>query len=61
MENSKTAVLTHSHAKETSKSTTALFTVIVGLLLVYVVGLSEPIQMHNAAHDVRHSSAFPCH
>lgn len=61
MENSTTGVLEQSNAIETSKSTTALLSVMVGLLLVYMVGLSTPVQAHNAAHDVRHSSAFPCH
>ena len=61
MKNSTTGVLEQTNVKETSKSTTTVLTVIVGLLLVYVVGFSSPIQMHNAAHDVRHSSAFPCH
>ncbi len=61
MENSTTGVLEQTNAKETSKSTITLLTVMAGLLLVYVVGLSAPVQLHNAAHDVRHSAAFPCH
>ncbi|NQY95214.1 MAG: CbtB-domain containing protein [Campylobacteraceae bacterium] len=61
MENSTTSVLEQTNAQETSKSTTTLLTVVAGLLLVYVVGLAAPVQLHNAAHDVRHSVAFPCH
>ena len=34
---------------------------IVGLGLVYFVGFSPMMAVHNAAHDTRHASAFPCH
>lgn len=33
----------------------------LGLLIVGVVGFSHIDVVHNAAHDVRHSNAFPCH
>ncbi len=48
-------------SQEISKTVVAVITVFVGLLLIFVVGLSSPIQLHNAAHDVRHTAAFPCH
>ena len=32
-----------------------------GLVGVGVVGFSHIDVIHNAAHDVRHSNAFPCH
>jgi cobalt transporter subunit CbtB len=32
-----------------------------GLTLVYGVGFAHSHLLHNAAHDVRHSSGFPCH
>ncbi|WP_044872659.1 CbtB domain-containing protein [Pseudomonas sp. LFM046] len=34
---------------------------LVGLSLVYFAGFSHIEAVHNAAHDTRHSSAFPCH
>jgi cobalt transporter subunit CbtB len=34
---------------------------IVGLGLVYFVGFAPIMAVHNAAHDTRHASAFPCH
>jgi cobalt transporter subunit CbtB len=34
---------------------------IVGLGLVYFVGFTPNMAVHNAAHDTRHASAFPCH
>lgn len=34
---------------------------IVGLACVYLVGFAPMTTVHNAAHDTRHTSAFPCH
>ncbi len=34
---------------------------ILGALLVYFAGFSPIEAVHNAAHDTRHSAAFPCH
>jgi len=39
----------------------AIVAALLGLLLVWGVGLSPIEAVHNAAHDVRHSLAFPCH
>ena len=33
----------------------------VGLLLVHVAGHLQAHSIHGAAHDVRHSTGFPCH
>jgi cobalt transporter subunit CbtB len=33
----------------------------LGLFIVGFVGFSHVDAIHNAAHDVRHSNAFPCH
>ena len=33
----------------------------LGLFIVGIVGFSHIDVIHNAAHDVRHSNAFPCH
>lgn len=32
-----------------------------GALLLFGVGLAQADQLHNAAHDMRHSIGFPCH
>ncbi|RJS95117.1 CbtB domain-containing protein [Salinisphaera sp. Q1T1-3] len=34
---------------------------LIGLFIVYGVGFSHIMPVHNAAHDVRHSAVFPCH
>lgn len=35
--------------------------VLLGVFLIYGVGFAQPASIHNAAHDGRHSFAFPCH
>ncbi len=34
---------------------------LVGTFLILGVGFAQPEAVHNAAHDTRHSTAFPCH
>lgn len=34
---------------------------IFGLFLIFGVGFAHSNLLHNAAHDARHSFAFPCH
>jgi cobalt transporter subunit CbtB len=36
-------------------------TLVLGLGFVYIVGFAPVSAVHNAAHDTRHSAAFPCH
>jgi len=35
--------------------------VALGIALVFIVGFVPVSAFHNAAHDVRHTMAFPCH
>lgn len=39
----------------------AMLAMALGLFIVGVVGFSHISAVHNAAHDVRHANAFPCH
>ena len=39
----------------------ALVAFLLGVFLLYGVGFANPAALHNAAHDARHSFAFPCH
>jgi len=34
---------------------------LLGAFLIWGVGFSPIAVLHNAAHDTRHSMAFPCH
>ncbi|WP_131671731.1 CbtB domain-containing protein [Pseudomonas parakoreensis] len=50
-----------STATLSQRLTAAIFASILGASLVYFAGFSHIEAVHNAAHDTRHSAAFPCH
>lgn len=35
--------------------------ILVGTLIIAAAGFAGPEVVHNAAHDLRHGLAFPCH
>ena len=37
------------------------FAALLGMSIIYGVGLADSSTLHNVAHDSRHSLAFPCH
>jgi len=39
----------------------AVFAALLGAFVVWAVGFSHIDIAHNAAHDTRHSTGFPCH
>lgn len=39
----------------------AFLSAMLGVALIFAVGFSHIDVFHNAAHDTRHSNAFPCH
>jgi cobalt transporter subunit CbtB len=45
----------------TQRRLIAVLGAVFGLFLIYGVGFAHPEAIHNAAHDSRHSFAFPCH
>ena len=51
-----------SSAKSAAESKTAsLVAMLLGSAFIFFIGFSHIEVVHNAAHDTRHSSAFPCH
>ena len=50
-----------SGVRSTSTVMQSLMAIAFGLFMVGMVGFSHIDAVHNAAHDVRHSNAFPCH
>ena len=34
---------------------------LIGLSIIYVAGHAQSQMLHEAAHDVRHATGFPCH
>ncbi len=54
------------HALTLSRAATArllpaVAAAVLGGALLYFAGFAPQAALHNAAHDTRHSAAFPCH
>lgn len=49
----------------TTKAASGLASVVmvalIGATLVFVAGFANSAVLHDAAHDTRHSTGFPCH
>lgn len=60
MQQSQTAHLPVA-TKDVSVVLQAVMAMALGLFVIGMVGFSHIDVVHNAAHDVRHSNAFPCH
>ena len=43
------------------KVITVVVLALLGVFVVWGVGFAQSSLLHNAAHDSRHSIAFPCH
>jgi cobalt transporter subunit CbtB len=54
----KTSIATHALAQRVLP---VCVLALLGVFLLFGVGFAEPDVLHNAAHDGRHSFAFPCH
>jgi cobalt transporter subunit CbtB len=48
-------------ASNVGRLSQAILAMAFGIFMVGMVGFSHIDVVHNAAHDVRHSNAFPCH
>jgi len=46
---------------ETQTLWPSLAAILLGAFFVIGAGFAQPSALHNAAHDSRHSDAFPCH
>lgn len=38
-----------------------VFAVLIGVSVIFVTGHVQAAALHDAAHDVRHATGFPCH
>lgn len=55
-------ILTNTSSHSRSNRLIVIFgSILMGVSLVYFAGFSHMEMVHNAAHDTRHSSGFPCH
>ncbi|MBT9244048.1 CbtB-domain containing protein [Gemmobacter fulvus] len=47
--------------KSSSAVMAAVFVAALGGALLFVAGHAQSAALHDAAHDVRHATGFPCH
>ena len=52
---------TSTLTKTGSTTMSILFVAVLGAAIVFLSGLAHSQTLHDAAHDVRHASGFPCH
>jgi len=48
-------------AARSERLAAAAVAAVLGLFVIWGIGFSHIPALHNAAHDTRHSMAFPCH
>lgn len=61
MRASSSAATIDTSAQGRSVAAPAVLAAFLGVFLLWGVGFSHNGAIHNAAHDTRHSNAFPCH
>ena len=61
MPNTMSSSETIATADLSSRVTAAVVAGLLGAFLIFGVAFAQPSVLHNAAHDVRHATAFPCH
>ena len=50
-----------SQAKPASAMLSIAIVALTGAVILFTAGLSHSQTLHDAAHDTRHSTGFPCH
>ncbi len=55
------ATSTKSTTRTGSALLTALFVAVLGGTVIFASGFAQSETLHDAAHDVRHATGFPCH
>ena len=48
-------------AKAITNLMSVVFVAFMGAALVFAAGFAQSQTLHDAAHDMRHSTGFPCH
>ncbi|WP_225025853.1 CbtB domain-containing protein [Xinfangfangia pollutisoli] len=46
---------------KSSALTAVVFLALLGVATLFVAGHAQSAALHDAAHDVRHATGFPCH
>lgn len=53
--------LNQTASKSASNLLSILFVAILGGMILFAAGHAQSGALHDAAHDVRHATGFPCH
>jgi cobalt transporter subunit CbtB len=59
--NAQTQIARSVAAGQVGRLSQSVMAMVLGVFVIGMVGFSHIDVVHNAAHDVRHSNAFPCH
>lgn len=54
-------VINQTAAKSASGIVSIVFVALIGATVLFVAGHAQSATLHDAAHDVRHATGFPCH
>lgn len=61
----RSKIMTTTTSTRVSEKTTALVSVLgmlmLGAVILFAAGHAQSATLHDAAHDVRHATGFPCH
>ena len=57
----KMTMLNQTAAKSTTNLMSILFVALLGGVMLFAAGHAQSGALHDAAHDVRHATGFPCH
>lgn len=52
---------TQTQTQSSSRTLAAVFAAVLGLAMITLTGHVQASALHDAAHDVRHATGFPCH
>lgn len=50
-----------TQTKTSTNLMSIVFVAMIGATLVFAAGFAHSQTLHDAAHDMRHSTGFPCH
>jgi cobalt transporter subunit CbtB len=57
----KMNVNTQATAQTSSALLSIVLVALIGATVVFVAGHAQSATLHDAAHDMRHATGFPCH
>ncbi len=53
--------MTKAAASSGSATLSIAFVALIGATMLFVAGHAQSATLHDAAHDMRHATGFPCH